>query len=239
MSFTGDTGPTGPAGPQGPNTYPRVGYTGRTGDTGLTGPTGAQGIRGFPGVPTKPLAIQIYTTSQATNIAQINTSNFGAGPYKIVLDSTRGPTTGPFAIAGAGIIDGGINMPVGTFYIEAAVNLGHDNNTNAHAGQLFWLQFTPDGKPPAAKGLATNKSTAYMSAYVTVTGTAAGTHYLELQTDEGYYQPGQGIEYPIYISDAGNGLGVPDESEYYSGSNTQGLVDGNAIYATIAILKIA
>jgi hypothetical protein len=135
-----------------------------------------------------------------------------------------------------------IMIPIGSYYMEGAVNLGSNNSQvgQASSGLRFWLGLKNGVTGSVvATGLPTNSSTAYISSFFTVSSQAAHALYL---FNEGPYlaNPTGAAAYPIYISDVLDGNGdIDSASKYLRGGNSNALENSNLNYATLAFLKIA
>jgi len=235
---TGDTGYTGYTGYVGPHGIYNYGYPGPTGPTGLQGVAGQQGPRGFPGIPTNPLGVAVFTAL----------TQGGGDSYTIAADQTDFPINlfdflgpgpnAPFGIPGLvfGNGSGGasgniITIPAGTYYVEAAVNIGSSDfssNDLNFSGKTLALFLDNGSGQQNICGMSTQPiapTTVYLSSYLRVTATTNYTFHMK--SDDKFHN--QEKAYRWFSS--------PNLSTY-SGQPTA--VSNNLFQnSTIAFLKIA
>lgn len=239
MAGTGPTGPTGPQGPVGPYgdfgpTGPTGGAgaagpggpTGPTGPTGVTGIQGQQGLRGFPGSPKMPVRALVVRSSTDY---QITTNNSNSSAMYVPLDSIA---TFPLNIVGASLVNGGISLPSGYYYVEAVVNLGSNaiaKNLNPKCYLTFGL---PDGggtfKSQSITGLmgsgSTSSTSVYLSGYLVIV--VPGEQQLGL-TFSSNWAGASGLPVSLFTQYT--------TSNYYSGGN--GSSPSNSIHTTLSLIK--
>jgi hypothetical protein len=206
---------------------------------------GQQGPRGFPGIPTKPLGVAIFTNQGA------------GGGYTFDADQTDFPITlaaldrlgpdqdAPFGIPGLYVsdaygtpLDDGvskyINIPAGTYYVEAAVNVGSADLTNnddvaAYNKRLVLLLDNASSQQNLC-GMQIKldrPSTAYLSSYLKVTATTLYTFHMK--TNDILSQVT--ATYAWFSGD--------DLSNYSSGGNTTDLTNSMFQNSVISFIKIA
>jgi len=190
---TGDTGYTGYTGYVGPHGIYNYGYPGPTGPTGLQGVAGQQGPRGFPGIPTNPLGVAIFTAQgQGDGVSYTIGSEQKDFPINLFDPLGPGPND-PFGIPGlvfgdgtAGSASGNIiTIPVGTYYVEAAVNIGSSDfsNTNLNFSGITLALFLDNGSGQQnICGMSIQPiapTTVYLSSYLRVTATTNYTFHMK------------------------------------------------------------
>lgn len=191
----GPTGPTGAAGAPGPQ--------------GITGQYGPQGWRGFPGRPAKPVQVQIL---QCLSDNVINTGQVFDYPLNYAIPALSGNAS--TTISGLTItnltsgLDPGkiytdVQIPAGTYYIEAAAGVSQNvydatSTTGAQAGLCYLTLRDICGNSNVVVGTSTYApNTGYFSGYLsntvtcnynlrqTLVGVPSGSH--------GLYNPLKGL----------------------------------------------